>query len=160
MFERMLTIPALIFKDATFREVLWTVPALIAAVLRGFLLEWVFDDRQFWQREHKTHPNRDLAPELIWSTSQLYHKVALLSVLILMASFGLVAMFTPPATTPPPPPTRVSNVLTFVFISIPIILSLDATQTIINRKRTQRADHLRAVMHRRRAGDGVEGTGQ
>jgi hypothetical protein len=70
-----------------------------------------------------------------------------------MAGFGAVAMFSPPAVQPPPPPTRVTYMLTLVFILIPTLMAMDAVQTLVNRIRTKAADDLRQAHQGRRSTD-------
>lgn len=135
---------------ATVFEVLWTLPALLALALRLWLLGLVTADVRYLERQQQQYPDRDLEAEHIWSGSQLWHKLALASVLALMAAFGLVAMLTP---QPPAPPSRLVYVLTAVFILIPTILAADAVQTLMSRFRTRMADDERARAQRRRATD-------
>lgn len=130
-------------QTATIYEVLWTVPALLALALRLYLLALVTGDLRFWTAEHRRRPDLDTNAERLWSWSQFWHKTLLAVILLLMAGFGLLAMFAMPASQPPRPPTRVTYGLTVVFICIPLLLSVDAVQTLVYRRRTQRADDLR-----------------
>lgn len=139
--------------DATIYEWGWTVPAVVALLLRLWLLGLVTGDVRYWHHEHKVEPNRDVEAEMIWSTSQLWHKVVLASILVLMAAFGLVAMFSPPSVQPPPPPTRVTYTLTIVFVLIPTLMAMDAVQTLVNRIRTKAADDVRSAHQQRRSTD-------
>lgn len=139
--------------DATIFEVFWTVPAIVALLLRLWLLVLVTGDVRYWHHEHVIEPKRDVEAEIIWSHSQLWHKVVLAATLLLMAGFGAVAMFSPPQVQPPPPPTRVTYMLTLVFILIPTLMAMDAVQTLVNRIRTKAADDLRQAHQGRRSTD-------
>lgn len=144
---------ARLLADSTPFEIWWTFPALLALGLRLWLLGLVTGDVRYWQHEHTVEPMRDVEAEMIWSHSQLWHKVVLACCLALMAGFGLMAMFSPPSVQPPPPPTRVTYALTLVFVLIPTLLAMDAIQTLVSRIRTRHADDLRSANQRRRRGD-------
>lgn len=139
--------------DSTWWEVCWTVPALIALVLRSWLLNLVSGDARHWYQQRKTRPLQDNVAERTWSTFQFIQKLILVLVLASMAIFGLVAMFTPPSSPTPPSPTRVTYTLTVVFILIPSLLTLDAILELVSRSRTEEADRQRAESMRRRRTD-------
>jgi hypothetical protein len=147
------TLLAHLAQTATTFELAWTFPALFALAFRVWLLGLVAGDVRYWHHTHKIDPARDVEAEMIWSTSQLWHKIVLASILLLMAGFGMVAMWSPPVVKPPPPPTRVTYMLTLVFILIPTLMAMDAVQTLVNRIRNKAADDLRQAHQGRRSTD-------
>jgi hypothetical protein len=144
---------ATLLANATWWEWCWTVPALITSVLRWILLGLSFGDWGHVGSEQKRKPSRDVEPEQTWAGFQFLQKIILVLVLLAMATFGAVAMFSPPSVQPPPPPTKVTYTLTVVFILIPTLLAADAILELVSRHRTQVADKRRTDDQRRRVGD-------
>lgn len=129
------------------------MPALIGIVLWSVIFYLVSGDALFWHQGRIANPNRDSKPEARWATGQVIQKLIIMLVLIIMASFGAVAMWSPPSVQPPPPPTRVTYMLTFTFISIPALLMLDGMVYLVSRKQTKAADDRRTANLRRRRSD-------
>jgi hypothetical protein len=140
-------------QTAAWWEWYWTMPALIAVVLRLWLLDLVARDMRYWHRTEKRFRDRDVEPEVRQSTYQFWHKLIITAALIVMALTGAVALFSPPAVQPPPPPNRVTYAVTFMFISIPMLFAVDAIYALVSRFRTKIADDARTYKQRRRATD-------
>jgi quinol-cytochrome oxidoreductase complex cytochrome b subunit len=122
---------------ATVWEVAWTVPACVALLVRLYLLWLVVGDAHFQRRQQNNEPERR------WAGQQIWHKGILVVILLCMAVFGLTAMLTPPTNPHPASPTRVTYVLTTIFVLIPLVMLIDATQTLVVRRRVNQANKER-----------------